>query len=401
MFEKLQEIINSWLPKAKAKIQESASEIEAKLMNYEQIPVAESLRESLVDQIRYLPTNPIYQKLVKENLSTALEKWSKKSWFTNHLVITGFPVENLENICEDSLQGFDLDNVHLLESIPMAYDEDILINYLTDIINKIKDNEDSQIVIIPNLSNFFLRSVNGLDLIQFLLVTIRENPEHFWLIGCSNWLWTYLNHVCKIEVYLDNKICLPLLQAHDLKLWLEPIFSNFKLQWLFPENGMTRPENLEKVWENEAQHKFFQNLAKLSLGSQAIAGDLWLNSLSIMKLEIPQEETPKTVENEEETEVKTKDVIVAKLPLVPNFFMLEQRDRFLLVAVGLHEKISLANLAFILGEDILNIKSQVFNLIKFKLINFEHNLISLNPLFYPKLIKDLQENHLLTDLEEG
>ncbi len=388
MLDNILQTIKKWFPKARAKIQEGASEIEAKLSSSPGKEISSSLFNKLNQKITQLEPNLVYQTFIGQNLSQALDNWQKNCNSSNHLVISSIPVEPLEIIIEQTLDNIIIKQeltITFLKGIPRKYDEDEIANYLDEQLRKIKNNPQAQLIIIPDLSRFFFRSVKGLAIIDSLLICVGEDSKNFWLLGCDNWLWLYLQKVSDIDTYLDNKKNLPNLTPQELKQWLNPIFKNFKFNWISIEetDKITENNNFDPdKWTSEQEKKFFNSLAYKSGGSSYIAGNLWLNSLSVIEVEIS--------ENKELKEEK----IIATLPSYPDF-TIQQTDRQLIYAIGCHGKISINNLANILGEEQIKLKAQIHRLIKLKLISYDGELISLNSLTYPKLIDDLKYNHFL------
>ncbi|NJK37596.1 MAG: hypothetical protein HC825_01565 [Oscillatoriales cyanobacterium RM1_1_9] len=255
--------------------------------------------------------------------------------------------------------------------------------------------EKDLIIVIPNLSQLFLRCLDGFDAIEYLKDQAFQNPSIFWLIGCNEWLWRYLNRVCDLSAYFGDPISLPFLGGFELKEWLDPVCEsiNFeftqqnqqKAQKKFQNNHSS--DTNQPRWASELEQKYFDSLANVASGIGQSAARLWLYSLHILQSDENGDD------DVDESSQPTKLVTLkAKLPDLPD---LTQDQRFLLYSLGLHERMGLSELSISLGDSISQVRNQIQVLLKADVVERNHNLLQVNPAHYSQLQQDLANNYFL------
>jgi hypothetical protein len=243
----------------------------------------------------------------------------------------------------------------MIESVTQASDSSFL-----------STSSNTKIIIIPNLEQCFLRCIGGWDAIIWLREHIVNTPHCFWLLGCNNWSWVFLDYVCQINAYLGTKVNLPHLNADQLQDWFKPVVESF-----IPE-------------EKENSSSFFwQTLATLAEGKTEVAMPLWLQSIQILM-------------DEEATE-KTEESMRLKLitPTLPKLKSLSAEDRYILHSLLLHGIMSRSSLALSLGEKEETIQAKVQLLLRDHLLQQKNSLLRVTPLYYPKIKQELSQNNFL------
>jgi len=87
-----------------------------------------------------------------------------------------------------------------------------------------------------------LRSVEGLEGVDYLQNALLSDRTQFWIIGSAQAGWDYLKSTTQLHAYCGKAISLPALSGEQLCSWLEPIVHAFDIQF-----------------SDAALHKRFQN----------------------------------------------------------------------------------------------------------------------------------------------
>ncbi|MEM8781000.1 MAG: MarR family transcriptional regulator, partial [Cyanobacteria bacterium P01_G01_bin.49] len=197
------EKVKSWFPKTTAKIEAQANELETKLKETSSHnPLPQKTLKHLRQKIKALPSSAIYQATVEAKLTKALAKWQAEDNVPNTLVVLGNPVEPIELILQQTLTTWQGSNQMMVKSLTWSarpHDYTSISTQLQEVINLSQNNPEQKsplLFIIPNISWCFLRCVDGLDTIDYLQHSVFQDRSRFWLIGCNNWAWQYLDRVC-------------------------------------------------------------------------------------------------------------------------------------------------------------------------------------------------------------
>ncbi|MEL7409342.1 MAG: hypothetical protein AAFN00_20740, partial [Cyanobacteria bacterium J06558_2] len=324
--------------------------------------------------------------------------WQSHREGNNSLVILANPVSPLTRILSDSLT--DKLNNTLLDVESLSW-QARLHNYSkikTELLETVKPREknniaadhssfeNQNIIIIPRLEWCFLRCIGGLEAIYTLRDLVVNHPERFWLIGCNNWAWQYLENIFQISAYLNQSIDLPLLSDTQLKEWLTPIANEIEPLWLEDREWLKiKKKELKKAQRKKlildevqkVQERYYINLADISQGVATVAGDLWWRSLLVKE----------TAEQKISYQIEK-----AKLPELPELVV---TDLYLLYSLLLHGGMSLSHLALSMGKNQSAIKARTQYLLQTGVVSKEQEILTVNPAYYPKLRSTLSNNNFL------
>ncbi|NEP43446.1 MAG: hypothetical protein F6K35_31170 [Okeania sp. SIO2H7] len=339
----------------------------------------------LTRTIQNLPVASEHTKALQSSLEEALTKWQQEEDSSNELVILSSPVEPLFKIIRETVNNWQPPDEWQIKMLSFTTRPQKFFN-ISQILKsdlgldvEANYNENSpklkQLIVIPSLELCFLRQIYGLDGIEYLRELIFKDTSHFWLIGCNNLAWEYLDWVYKVTAYFEKSITLPPLEGSQMQQELMPVLANtkIKLNW----NGESSEER-EKRLKNH-----FDRLAKTADGSLAIAAELWWRSLSPLP-----EEKNNSVEN---TVVKFDKI---KLPELPSNLTTE--DRYLLFSLLLHQDMTLEHLTLSLGDLESTIQFQLQKLLQTGIIKREGWFFSINPVHFPRLKSYLKHNNFIT-----
>lgn len=332
--------------------------------------------EKLMNQLPH-PSSQVTE--IKEAILRHLQEWEADQ-NANHLVILGSPVSNLEPLVAASFPRQQLKEVEViypLSRLNIHQNPSQITQQLKSVIEEVTQKSNSsflapsqqsktKIIMIPSLEQCFLRCIGGWDGIIWLREHIVSTPHCFWVLGCNDWSWLFLDYVCQINSYLGTKINVPLLNADHLQEWLQPFVESF-----IPE---------EKA---NSSSFFWQTLATLSEGKSTIAMSLWLQSIRM------------SVDEKSAEETEDWECLKLVTPSLPKLRPLSAEDRYLLHSLLLHHTMTRTSLALSLGEKEEKIQGRMQLLLRDNLLQLQAGWFRVAPLHYPKIKQELNQNNFL------
>ena len=238
-----------------------------------------------------------------------------------------------------------------------------------------------EVVAIPRLELAFLRAMSGLDGIEWIRDQVFAQRSRFWLLGCPNWAWAYLDITLQLGSYFDVVVQITELDREHLSLWLQPAWSGVKPQKATLSQFQALTQELSQDQDPdpaEIVDTYFKILADISKGRSSIAAQLWLGSLS-------QSESDPGSSDSGLGASDTDPAILWTSPTLPTLPDLANQDKYLLYAILLHRSISLPHLAISLGSSVSATQSQVQSLLRAGLLELHQGILSVSPIHYLKL----------------
>jgi len=383
--------IKSWLPKAKSQIKKTTSEIEAKLKPDQGVSIPASLEQRLQGKIDSLPIYYTRSKVLCDRIVEGISSWQNDPQLIhNSLMVLGDVPENLSAVIKNTLnhqeikQFFNQLEIELVTVNLEVEDYHTNLNYFRQLIDQLKLDKEPKIVVIPNLSNYFLRTIEGLQLMEYFFDFYLEDKSKFWIISCHNWLYSFLEKIYSVSYYFQEKIAIPKLSVEDIKDIFGAVLDTINFEWydqsMFNLDLSETESGDEEVEKKLTKFKedYFCELTKISQGNLTVAIAFFLRSLRYI---LPEEE--------HENQVGRLRVIYPDAPSLPS---VSQQERYLLYCVGLHKYISKSDLVEILAENQTVVNNQINHLLQIGLIHYKDGLISFNNIFYFKLHRSLKDN---------
>lgn len=331
-----------------------------------------------------LPHHPAELEAVQEAINSALTQWLEQpDNACNSLVILSTPIEPGAHLLREGLAAWQEQHqnpVQFLSWEQRPTDPATIETKLRGQLGRgtlAGSTEQPEIVVIPNLSQCFLRCIEGLDGIEYLRNTVLEDNCRFWLIGSNQISWEYLDRVFKVRAYFQQTISLPFLSGEQLQEWLEPVVSEFSIN--FPQKQSESESSSPEEQEEIAQVKYFEHLAVISAGIRHVAVPLFLRSLYH--------------EPSEENRADEKVMVKADKPSLPDLPYLDSDKQILLYSLLLHSELTLSELATSLGDEQDIVQNLVQVLRPSGIIEQRDQLLKVNPVHYPKLKSELDGNN--------
>ena len=405
-----------WLPKAQAKIQAQAAELDSQVNQRNLKPLLQSQIINLSNKIDTLATPSSYRNLIQSKLKEAIAQWQSEKGAPNSLMVLGSPIEPLAKILDESLAEWENDNLWLVKSLSWSSRPPLHSSIKPELLKEIglpqehnsveikpekgeilvnSSPERQILILIPDLSWCFLRCVDGLEGIDYLQDLLLEDRSRFWLIGCNNWAWEYLNTICQLDAYFEHTLSLPGLERLELKNWLLPVSETIDFEFgngsdSDNDNDIINSDEQEN-WTSSSQKSYFEHLTSISLGLTSVATRLWLNSLGLEKEDDKSDQS----ENSESEEKSSSPKIILAWPKLPDLPELTKENLYVLFSLCLHGEMTLSELALSLGESENMVQDQIQVLRTSGILERNKKLIRINPIHYPKLRKKLANNHFL------
>ena len=137
----------------------------------------------------------------------------------------------------------------------------------------ISADERSDVVVIPQLERWFLRSDGGLDVVSRLLEKLDASNRKC-VVGCNSWAWRYLSAVVSATSVLPPGITFEAIDGATLRAWFQQIE---------PRQNIRLAANGAQLLSDQEQDKprvdnYFQELAAHSLGIPWVAWYAWRRS---------------------------------------------------------------------------------------------------------------------------
>lgn len=353
-----------------------------------QLPAA--VRHKLIEDVKNLPINPADREAIATTLDEAYELWQNNpNNSDNSVVILSSPVAAVSRILTETLEEWAQQKQIALKLLPLKARPGEIDGIKSELEHHLKpkdlaeteESRQSEIVVIPNLSWCFLRSLQGLEGIEYIQSLLCQNVKHrFWIIGSGQVGWQYLNSVCSLEAYCGEVFQLPEIEPDKLQQWLEPIVQDFGL--VFDE-----PRIDKKILDGDKDNKtnYFDQLAEISQGVSTVAVQGFLKSICCE-------------EADEEGQNKPEDkdpVLVAQTPKLPQLPDLESNDQYILYSLLLHGDLTIAELAQSLGDLESEVQARVQLLRREGVVEQQDRVIKINPIHYPRVKQELAGNNFI------
>ena len=344
------------------------------------IELPAEIRHKLVEAVENLPSNSTETEAIVSHVEEALTLWRKNpSNVNNSVVIMGSPITAVTRILIEALEDCTEQKQIPIQLLPFTARPDYIESIKSKLEHYLKrkssDNQELEVVIIPNLSWCFLRSFEGLAGIDYLRSLLCDGSENrFWIIGAGQVAWQYLNSIYTLEAYCGEVFTLPEIPPEKLQAWLKPIVKEFEI--IFDKPRLDQ-QILDKDKDNEAH--YFDILADIFQGVGTVALQGFLQSIRY---------------KEAETKPDSKSLI-AQTPKLPKLPTLESVDRYLLYSLLLHGDLTLSTLAASLGDEEAEVQARVQVLRQQGVIEQRNRVLKINPIYYLQLKRELAANNFI------
>lgn len=340
------------------------------------------LREKLIVATNELADNPADTEAIGNAIDKAFEKWRKNPQTAeNSIVIVTSPVMVVSRIIITILENWTESKQVLVNILPWnerPADANSIQPKLQQYLERETERSNLQqpeIIVIPNLSWCFLRSMDGLDGIDYLQKMLLHDRSRFWIIAAGQVTWDYLNSITDIEADCGRVTRLPKVEPDNLKEWLKPLITQLDITFANP-----RLESKILEGDKNAETIYFEDLSSISRGVSVIALQAFLASIGY--------QTP-------DDENERQGILQLQSPELPNLPELESAHHYLLYFLFLHGDITLSALAYSIGDEESKVRKGIKFLRQEGLVEEQGEILKVNPIYYPKLKQELLNNNFV------
>jgi len=174
------------------------------------------------------------------------------------------------DICRQFALAFDQEPVSSFDSLE---------RYLSEL-------ESKRVIVLENIQNTFLRTMNGFDALEKMLQMInRLGDRHYLLFTAGIYGWEYLDRTIGISGYFSDLINLPSFSDEEVRKLIEirHEVSGYGLNYLVlpgaEKDRSYRKLNSEEQRQNWLATMFFRKLAEHARGNIKTALMFWLNAI--------------------------------------------------------------------------------------------------------------------------
>ncbi len=373
----------SWYTKDSQETQESEGVI---------IELPATMQQKLVNAVENLPSNPRDKQAIASTIDEAFDRWrNNPSNANNSVLILSSPITNVSRILSETLEEWGKEKQASIKILPLRARptaietiKSQLEHHLTFESKKYNSQEQKpEVLVIPNLSWCFLRSLEGLEGIEYLQSLWCEDANNrFWIIGTDPICLDYLDLVCNLQAYCGEVVTLPAIASEELQEWFDSIIDEFKITFHKPDIDQ---QLLDRDKDNKTH--YFDRLSSISKGVSIVAVQVFLRSIQYQEADSNEED---------ETQPKAK-ILVAQTPKLPNLPALEPEEQYVLYSILLHGDITIFALAESLGDDQWEVQARVQILRRKGLVEEQDGVLKINPVHYPKLKQNLKSNNFIID----
>ena len=362
----------SWYTKDRDRIQEPTKSL---------VELPPSLRKELIAAVNKLPNNPTDTEAIRSCITDSFEQWRDNPNSTNNsIIVLTSPVMVVSRIIIEIIETWAEQEQALVNILPWnerPNDAELIQIELEQYIEqkaKKTASKQTEVMVIPNLAWCFLRSMDGLDGIDYLQKMLLHDSSRFWIIATGQITWDYLNSITDIEADCGSVTTLVKLESDSLQQWLKPVVSELKITFADPD---LESQILDADLDNETI--YFEDLAFVSEGVSVIALQAFLASVNY----------------EIESERKEDGILQAQSPELPKLPNLEALDHYILYFLLLHGDLTLSALAYSISDRESRIRKRIKFLRQEGLVEEQDEILKVNPIYYPNIKQELINNNFV------
>ncbi len=363
----------SWYTKDRDRIQEPTKSL---------VELPPSLREKLIAAVNKLPDNPTDTEAIRASIGDSFKQWQDNPNSTNNsIVILTSPLMVVSRIIIEIIEAWAEQEQILVNILPWnerPKNRDLIQIELEKYIEqkaKKTASKQTEVMVIPNLAWCFLRSMDGLDGIDYLQKMLLHDSSRFWVIATGQITWDYLNSITDIEADCGKVTALEKLESDSLQQWLKPVKSQLQITFADPD---LESRILDADQNNESI--YFKDLASISQGVSVIALQAFLASINY------------EIESEDSEE---HGVLKAQSPELPKLPDLDSIDHYILYFLLLHGDITLSALAYSISDRESRIRKRIKFLREEGLVEEQKEILKVNPIYYLNIKQELINNNFV------
>lgn len=245
------------------------------------------------------------------------------------------------------------------------------------------DDSRPSILIMENIQNLFLKTMDGFDLLEQVLMMInRTRGKVAWICSCSLYGWEYLDKAMGISGYFKRTHKLQPFSREGIEsmIMARHRITGYQLKFLVSRKiRLSRPyRKLPTEAERQAYLKkiFFAQIQTIAAGNISVAILFWLRSIESIK-------------GHELSLSSQVDFNVTFLT------QLSMEDRFTLGAIVQHESLTVEDHALIFRQPQQKSKQALLNLAQSGILQEMDGAFRIHPFLYRHVVRSLKLQNIL------
>ena len=330
-----------------------------------------------------------------EAVSNSYKLW--QSGFPSSLVILGEKGSGRTTMLkyiED--EYFENEKVEKIIFIKTIFDEKQLIlelctqlkiqpkEHISDLALLLNRRRKKSVIVVENLQNCFLRTVNGYNAIQALLYLMSETREKIlWVGTCSRYAWNFLNVAVKISDFFTHSISVDSQSDKNIEELIirRQVASGYQLQ-MVPSVQVIKSRAYKKILDDPEKVQvylkelFFERLNKMAEGNPTVAMIFWIRSIQ---------------------KIEGAEILIKPIELngIEYLSELDSQVLFVLTAFVLHDVLNANELAITMNINKISAETMISRLCTRGLLLNTESGCSLNDLIYRQVVRLLISKNLI------
>jgi len=256
------------------------------------------------------------------------------------------------------------------------------IESLDDLIQIIQTEQNGKTIILENIHNFYLRTINGFDNLNlFIRLVTHTYTNVFWLFSANKYAWEYLTKTKELAGYFGYVIEMTPYNDDELRELIirKNSVSGYRIKFLQSEINSSDKKFLaldEKDQQAYLRDEFFKDLNYYAKGNISLCLSFWLLS------------TGKITEN-------TIEIVKFKPPDLSFVKHLNAEKVFILFLLIMHDGLTIEQLCQIYRKPIHSVQLLVIMLLDDGVLIERSGWYEVNPLIYRLTIEVLKSRNLI------
>ncbi len=252
-------------------------------------------------------------------------------------------------------------------------------------------------ILVPQLSQWFVRHEDGLALVRDLLAALTQSPRPV-LVGCNSWAWSFLCRAIGADAWLGEPWTFAPFDAERLDHWLRSQFagSGYELRSREDDEPIFRPEAEPGQTASEARSGTTSaTIRGLAAASRGIPGVALAVLQRCLRTRVDQPDGEQPADRRPPQQLWVTPLADAGLPRMPPDASREHR--FILHAILIHGGLSLDWIKMLLPLSSGVIQRRVAALLRAGVIVHRDEQLWLHEAAYPLVHRDLRSEGFLAD----
>lgn len=255
---------------------------------------------------------------------------------------------------------------------------------IEEVVKLLMRRRKKTVIVVENLQNCFLRTVNGYQAINALLYLISETKDNvLWVCSCSKYAWNFLNVAIKISDYFSHSLLVDNQSASNITeiIMRRQIASGYQLE-IIPDAVTKNSRSFKKLLDNpEKQEEFllevlFERLNRIAEGNTTVAMIYWIRCIS---------------------KIESADIFIelSESTGIEYLSELDSETLFILAAFVLHDVLDAKQLANCLNYSIIDAETSISRLVSRGLLVELEFGFGLNDLIYRQVVRLLNSRNFI------